>query len=250
METINLMGVTIRRSGTSPTPDAGLNAPDSSLNGYDCPICFNRGTITKVVDGVLWSRECECMAKRRTLRNIRNSGIADMCRRYTFASYLTPTEQSKRIKSKALEYVAESERDWFYICGRPGSGKTHICIAICNSLLEQGREVKYMLWREIAPKLKSLVNDDAGYKAIIEPLKKADVLYIDDFLKGKVTEADLNLAFELLNARYNDSSKQTIISTERRIEEVLDYDEAVGSRIRERAKRYCIASPAENWRLT
>ena len=234
-------------SGTLPTT-TDLNSEESTLGGVDCPICKNTGTLTKIVDGVLWSKECECMAKRRSLRNIRKSGIADMCQRYTFDSYKTPNEQTKRLKSKALEYV-ETKSKWFYLCGKPGSGKTHLCIAICTEFLERGKEVRYLLWREVAPQLKSLVNDEEGYKRIIEPLKRADILYIDDFLKGKVTDADMNLAFELLNARYNDTSKRTIISSERKIEEVLDYDEAVGSRILERSKNFCFSSPNENWRL-
>ena len=106
-----------------------------------------------------------------------------------------------------------------------------------------------MLWRETAPRLKSLVNDGATYKEIMELLKKADVLYIDDFLKGNITDADINLAFELINARYNDESKRTIISSELSIGAVLNADEAIGSRIVERAQDYCLVSPKENRRL-
>lgn len=60
-------------------------------------------------------------------------------------------------------------------------------------------------------------------------LKMVYVFYIDDFIKETVTDADINIAFELLNARYNDHEKLTIISTEKSI------DEALGSRIYERS---------------
>lgn len=244
------MGVEIRRNGTSSTTFPGLNAPDSTLAGIDCPICHNTGTITKAVDGVLWSRECECMSKRRTMRNIRNSGLANLCDRYTFEAYKAYDGYARAVKEKAMQYATATGADWFYICGRPGSGKTHICIAICNTLLERGREVKYMLWREVAPQLKSAVNDAERYKAIMQPLKYADVLYIDDFLKGNATDADVNIAFELLNFRYNNSENRTIISTERTLDDVLSIDEAVGSRIGQRSRGYIITSPRENRRLT
>lgn len=188
------------------------------------------------------------MKQRRTLRNIRNSGLENLCERYTFDAYHALDDETDRVKKLAMSYATEG-KGWFYICGRPGSGKTHICIAICSSLLRNGYEVKYMLWRDTAPRLKSLVNDGAMYKEIMEPLKKADVLYIDDFLKGNITEADINLAFELINARYNDAGKRTIISSELSIGAVLNADEAIGSRIVERAQDYCLVAPKENRRL-
>ena len=79
-----------------------------------------------------------------------------------------------------------------------------------------------MLWRDIAVKLKSVVNDFNEYERLISPLKNADVLYIDDFFKtGKdrvgntmrPTEADCNLAFEIINYRYNQRGINAIIST-------------------------------------
>jgi hypothetical protein len=48
------------------------------------------------------------------------------------------------------------------------------------------------------------------------------------------TTADINLAFEILNDRYN-SGRITVLSSERRIGEILDIDAAVGGRIYEMA---------------
>ena len=66
----------------------------------------------------------------------------------------------------------------------------------------QGKGVRYMIWTEEATKLKALKTDDEGYEREINKWKTAEVLYIDDFLKGGVTDADKNIAFDLLNARY------------------------------------------------
>ena len=69
-------------------------------------------------------------------------------------------------------------------------------------------------------------------------LKTAPVLYIDDLFKGaeRPTQGDLNIAFELLNYRYNDERLYTIISTEKLLDELIAIDEAIGSRIAERSK--------------
>ena len=80
-------------------------------------------------------------------------------------------------------------------------------------------------------------------------LKNVPVLYIDDFLKGEYTPADVKQAFMILNDRYNSRGKKTIISTERNMTDLINFDEAVGSRLAERAKGYTILAPNENWRI-
>lgn len=195
--------------------------------------------------------ECECAIKRRNALRIKRSGLADVMSRYTFEAYKTPDKKTAAIKAAALRYVAESRGEWFVIVGRPGSGKTHICTAIVGKLIEGGKNCKYMLWRDEVRELKALVNDNSAYRERMNLLKNVDVLYIDDFFKGgAVSGGDLNVAFELLNARYN-ARKRTIISGERTIGAIMDIDEAIGSRIYERSKNgYCFETSPENWRLT
>lgn len=74
------------------------------------------------------------------------------------------------------------------------------------------------------------------------------VLYIDDFLKGSVSEADLNLAYQLLNARYN-AARRTIISSELSIGEIAGYDEAIAGRIFERFEGYSFKTAKVNRRF-
>lgn len=220
---------------------------ECDLNNYDCPTCRNTGKIVYDKGGFLYSRDCECMKIRRSLRSIKKSGMADMLQRYTFATYQAPDGKRAEVKYAAVDFSMK-DSGWFYISGTPGSGKSHICAAICKELIERGKEVRYMMWRDDATKLKAVINEPE-YEAQMRKLKSVDVLYIDDFFKGNVTAADVNLAFELLNARYNDSRLRTIISSERDLNDVIGIDEAVGSRIYERSKGYCKKSPAENWRL-
>lgn len=182
---------------------------------------------------------------------IKRSGLAEVLSRYTFAAFKTPDKKTAAIKAAALWYASESRSEWFVVVGRPGSGKTHICTAIVGKLMESGKDCRYMLWRDEVRELKALVNDAAAYRERMNLLKNVDVLYIDDFLKGRtVSDGDLNVAFELLNARYN-ARKRTIISGERTVGAIMDIDEAIGSRIYERSKNgYCFETVPENRRLT
>ena len=181
------------------------------------------------------------------MRRIRRSGISDMLLRYTFKNYEDSDETRHNVKQTAIRF-ANSDSGWFYIAGQPGSGKTHICTAICARLIDRNKHVRYMKWRDESRQLKSLINSEA-LEEPLEKLKNVYALYIDDFFKGGSNEADVRLAFEIINARYNNSKLRTIISTEMPLEEILQVDEALGSRIYERSRGFVIAAPKENYRL-
>ena len=219
---------------------------------YSCPKCHDTGQLVTVApDGFTLSvTDCECERLRRNRLRVEQSGLSETLDRYTFDTYQTPDDKTAAIKSAALRYAAQKHTpSWFVITGTPGSGKTHICTAIVGKLIDSGFDCRYMLWRDEVRELKALANDYGEYRSRMQRYKRAEVLYIDDFLKGSVTEADLNIAFELINTRYN-LSLRTIISGERDIRELMELDEAVGSRIYERSKHgYLFAAPDTNRRF-
>ena len=236
-----------RRNGEICIPKTPLQECD--LDNVDCPVCHNTGCIvTKAPDGTLKASECACMAKRVSVRRLERSGLKDAVNRYTFKNYVADTMERKKVLYAAEDFC-RNDKGWFFISGKSGSGKTHICTAICSRLMEQNKNVRYMLWRDETVLLKALTTDGEEYQSRIKPFKSVPVLYIDDFLKGGHTDADIRLAFEILNSRYNDSSLRTIISSELTLFEILGLDEAVGGRIYERSRGYVLEAPRENWRL-
>ncbi len=223
------------------------------LDVVSCPICGGSGLIITRGEGVeIRTRECSCMDQRRSIRSLRRSGLEEILTLYTFDSYQADTASTKRIKDGALRYC-ESSPAWFFISGIPGSGKTHICSAICGRLIEDGLRVCYSPWTEEANKLKTMKTMSPPPREILDRLdflKAVPVLYLDDFLRQKASAADLALAFEILNARYNRPSLRTIISSERSLSDIVGLDTAIGSRIAERAKGFTFQAPARNRRLS
>jgi len=240
-----------------------FNDHEGDLTGYDCEICKNKGrTAYLSAEGRFAAKDCSCMPLRRFNENMSKSGLKDLLKLYTFENYNTEYEWQKTVKYMALKYISDipegnESMKWFCVFGAVGSGKTHICTAICDKILRGGGKVAYMLWREESVRLKASINDDDEYKKIFKPFKEANTLYIDDFLKGQKgsspTEADINLAFELINHRYYMPGSRTIISSEKTFEEIIKLDEAMGSRISQRCgKDYRIKinpGDGKNWRL-
>ena len=220
---------------------------DFDLGGIHCELCNDKGYLLRTdADGIVWSRECSCMKRRRTERSIRKSGVSDMLDRYTFERYVADTPLRVKIKEIAKRFV-ESEKGWMIVSGISGSGKSHICVATCGAMIDRGIEMRYFSWRDDSVNLKSLLNTPE-YKEEIDKLIRVPLLYIDDFFKGTISDADINLAFQILNGRYNDSKKRTIISSELRIEDIFKKDEAIGGRILERSNGFILVAPNENYR--
>lgn len=215
-------------------------------DGYICKLCNNKGNLMEAKEEsgswTLVNYNCKCMKVRRTIRKMEKSGLKNIIRDYTFDKYEATEEWQSTIKASAQKYVQDPS-GWFFIGGQVGAGKTHICTAICRELLLAGKSVRYMLWLEDAVKLKGSITDSEEYTKMLDDFKRADVLYIDDLFKtGRgndgnrlpPTGADIRLAMELLNYRYSEKLP-TIISCEYKIGEIVDIDEAIGSRINERA---------------
>ncbi len=212
---------------------------------YDCPICKNKCDIAYVnTYGKFDLKRCECNNIRKSVMRIKKSGIYHLIDKYTFNNYTATEKWQESIKNKALAYIDDAKGNWFFIGGQVGCGKTMICTAIIAEFLKNGTAALYMLWRDEIVGLKANVTNAEEYEKRISELKNTPVLYIDDFLKvekGKMpTPADINIAFELLNYRYNNPELITIISSELLTTDIINIDEAVGSRIFERSKNYQI----------
>lgn len=233
-----------------------INKTHGKLTGYECKTCLNRGYMAVVSDsGEIAIRQCKCQKVRRSIRILDKSGLSGMVSRCTFALYREDTPWQADAKRMAQEYAENPDGRWFVASGNAGSGKTHLCVAICRELMLRGNETRYVLWRDEATRMKAVANDRLAYDEMVNPLKTVPVLYIDDFFKvggsRKVSDAEINLAFEILNARYNDREKITVISTERSMGELLRIDEALGSRIYERGKGSMLElyGSEKNWRM-
>ena len=236
-------------------------------DGYDCPECKNRGFSYVVTEyhGVYDTAIsiCKCDEIRRTRLRLKKAGLLNMVTKCTFDAYQTPDKWQSIIKNKAQQFCQDDEHRFFFIGGQSGAGKTHICTAITAHYINQGKKARYMVWFDEANKLKGLVTEPGEYAAVMDEIKKTDVLYIDDLFKpikganGQVTPpsyADIRLAMEIINYRYNNPGLVTIISGERTIDELIYLDEALAGRISQLSKEggYCInlsKDSRKNWRL-
>lgn len=264
METLNetLKNLTLpQTSATDIKPQASTDVTDyerqiaekynhSPGSATDCKICMGRGDFLRVDDrGYKRFEECVCMKKRRSIERLRRSGLDE---RLTLDNWQTAERWQARAKELAVEF-AENPDGWFFVSGNPGTGKTHLCAGLCRLLIGKGMETRYMLWRDMMMQLNAAANDSEEFSKLMRPLQTVKVLYIDDFFKSggeRPSSGDKNRAFEIINARYNRQGLITVISSEWTTGAMDSIDEAVASRIYQRAGKYNLDfSGKPNWRL-
>lgn len=219
-------------------------------DGYNCDLCNNRGDTAFLTErnGMLYEvhTPCRCMEIRQSIWRMRQSGLESSIRKCTFERFTVRSEWQRKMLDTAKDYLKNGVPggQWLFMGGAVGSGKTHICTAVARQLL-YSKPVYYMTWPSESTRLKSIVNDQEEYGKALRRLKTIEVLYIDDFFKPVAgdfgplppTPADIRLAYEIIDHRYR-NHMVTIISSERYLSELVDIDEAIGSRIAERSKGY------------
>lgn len=230
-------------------------------DGYNCSLCKNKGYTVKVVgdDRLAELVQCTCVCEkaRRSIRNLKASGLERVVKEYRFDNFKADEPWQQEALALAKRFISDEDNHWFFMGGQSGAGKTHLCSALAIEFLRKCREVKYMLWKDESRRIK---NDNFNGGELIETYKNADILYIDDLFKvgkaygedaQKPTAGDINIAFEILNSRVA-QKKMTIISSESDLKELLDIDVAVAGRIKQMCGEYCIniaRSADKNYRL-
>ena len=209
---------------------------------YKCEVCSDLGFIIQDNEAI----PCKCRSLIEAKRILENSGISDSFYDKTFESF-DYTKSKATIdaytiaKTYANEFIKNenTKNNSIIFMGQSGFGKTHLSISIANYLMKNGVGVVYMNYREDMTFIKQNILDSVVYNKYLNRYKNAKVLVIDDLFKGSITTSDVNIIFELINHRYF-HNKPVIISTEKFKSDLLNIDEAIGSRILEMCDKFNI----------
>lgn len=212
-----------------------------SLMNYKCDKCRDMLFVIQD-DGT--AKECECRSLRIAEEKLKASGVSEEFRKKTFDNFnyersIEVMEAFMKAKSysKNFEKIRVTRKNSVMFIGQVGSGKTHLAIAISNVLLDKGIGVIYMPYRDSITNLKQSITDSENFQKEISKYKNAQVLLIDDLFKGAITKSDINIMYEIVNYRYF-KSLPIITTSEKTIDDLIEIDEAIGSRLYEMSRNY------------
>lgn len=220
---------------------------------YDCSLCEDRGYIFKIQDGYEVAVPCECLEKKQSVEKMARSGLTEAFKQRTFKTFIVNNEWQLEAKAKAMDYSKnfKETKASLMLSGQPGSGKTHIGVATMLRLIENNTGCVYREYISMLTDLKQTSMDEEEYIRSLEKYINPPVLFLDDFLKGEPTIADRKHVYKIINIRYL-KSMPMIISTEKSVKEILNWDEAIGSRLIEMCQGNVIEFPRgleNNYRL-
>lgn len=88
------------------------------------------------------------------------------------------------------------------LVGPVGSGKTHLAAAIANDLLERGVAVVFCPVPDMLADLRAAVRDGREPEEVMDELRDAELLILDDLGAERVTDWVREQLFRLINYRY------------------------------------------------
>lgn len=188
----------------------------------------------------------ECKDWRKAEKVMKQSRITEEFRSKSFDNFQMRcmpliVQQSCHAAStyaEDFELLRNNRQNSLALLGVPGCGKTHLCMAVANRLIQSGHPVIYFPWVEGFNELKDNLDE---LEERIGILQRVNILYIDDMWKGRKTPTDFQIeqAFAIINYRYM-NKLPILISSEYDIDAMCKFDMAIGSRIYEMCKDFCV----------
>ena len=236
------------------------NSMENEPGLYHCPKCKNRRNFAKIRDGSICIYDCDCVKILKFIRAMEASGLQDTYERFSFATFRPEEPWQESMLRMAKDFCEASDtQGWLFFGGQCGSGKTHLATAVCYELLHQGKGVCCLRWVEEINNYPAQRYTEQWAKRL-EEIKQAEVLFIDDVFRpiSDRNGSDLPSAMEqrllqeILDYRYTNRGI-TVFTCERSLSNILEINEGIGSRIKERCKGYVLnikADPKRNYRLS
>jgi DNA replication protein DnaC len=190
--------------------------------------------------------DCQDLSRaERLTRAATIAGLSEEQRLKTFASF-KPSKGAHQAVQAAANF-AQQPAGWLVIHGEPGSGKTHLSLAVANALIARERVVVWWYGADLGFEAQRRIGQGTQFDFLAD-LRTTPVLIIDDLGTARGTEYRIGDVLEpLFDARYR-NRLPTLVTLIGDPEAVKDHlSESIGRRMQDRTVCTVIQNQAPQW---
>lgn len=222
-------------------------------------VCVKHGDfISRNVFGSVWTKCPECAAEKQATdrrdaeakaaierqraweRRLGEAGIPERFRDRSLVNYATKNAGQERALLFATEFaegfeeVLKTGRGAIF-CGKPGTGKTHLAVAIGLYVMACHKLVMFTTVQRMMLRLKDSFRRDSAEseKSIVDLMVQPDLLILDEIGVQFGTEFEKNALFGILNERYEKRRPTLLLSNLTVLEVKAFLGERIYDRLRE-----------------
>ena len=163
-----------------------------------------------VDDGRIYTESGACPAHRKQAQRaklemlIKNAHLSKRFISRNFSTYIV-NEANKSAFQACKSYAESYPKDsGLFLYGPPGTGKTHLAVATLLDILNKGHKGMIITATDLFYEIRKSFAPGNEVNSILEMVKKAEFLVLDDLGAEKETEFVIETLYQIINSRYND----------------------------------------------
>jgi len=179
---------------------------EGDMQGFQQHLEQYGGQVTVRVDRCQPFLEYQFRRKLHRWRNV--AGALPQDEHFQFANF--PDEQRRkypRLLNYAERFVNRyqmgQESGGVYLFGPPGVGKTHLMLAVLNTLTSRGVPCLFVRSDSIFDRMRQIIAEGGDLDGFLETCSTVPVLGIDEFAQERANDFTLEKLFRIVNTRFH-----------------------------------------------